>query len=95
MGNRIELGEIEAALRTIDGVIEATAVFNDGPSLDEKFIGAVVVLEAIETAEVTDKMRSLVPGYMLPKRIISVDEMPCTPNGKNDRKRALAIINQE
>jgi amino acid adenylation domain-containing protein len=95
MGNRIELGEIEAALRHIDGVIEAVAVFNDGPSLDEKFIGALVVLEGIEMAEVTEKMRSLVPAYMLPKRVISVDELPCTPNGKKDRKRALTMINQD
>lgn len=94
MGNRIELGEIEAALRTVDGVIEATAVFNDGPGLDEKFIGAVVVLDGAEVADVTEQIRTLVPGYMVPRKITRVDEMPRTPNGKSDRKQALRIVNE-
>lgn len=93
LGHRIELGEIESALRRIDGVLEAVAVFHDAPAIDDKCIGALLVLApGTREADVAAALQGRLPSYMIPARIRSASDMPRTPNGKSDRKRAAEIL---
>jgi acyl-coenzyme A synthetase/AMP-(fatty) acid ligase len=93
MGNRIELGEIESVLLKIDGVLEGVVVFNDSPVVDEKCIGALVVLAAgTDKKDVAAALQAKLPGYMVPRKIAVAAEMPRTPNGKSDRKIAWGIV---
>lgn len=93
MGNRIELGEIEAAIGRIDGVLEAAAVFHDSPVVEEKCIGALLsLMPGTGKDAVLEQLKRELPAYMVPRKVLVVDDMPRTPNGKTDRKAALSLL---
>ncbi|ORW09558.1 non-ribosomal peptide synthetase [Mycobacterium kyorinense] len=87
-GYRVELGEVESALRTVPGVRHAVAavVGDAAPTLVAAISGEVDSVDDVAAA-----VADLLPGYMVPKRIVSVDRIPLTSNGKLDRK---AVIRQ-
>lgn len=95
-GYRIELGDIESNLEKIENVVRAQVlpVMRDGKVQNlAAFIAFEKGTRPDDTYENRKLIRSLlkemIPGYMVPKKIIFVDEMPLTQNGKCDRK-ALA-----
>ncbi|MFC9897769.1 amino acid adenylation domain-containing protein [Nocardia sp. NPDC127579] len=85
-GYRIELGEVRAAL-AVAADTEHTAVLvrEDRPG-DRRLVGYVA--GAADERAVRDHMRELVPEFMVPAAIVSIDALPLTANGKLD-KRAL------
>jgi amino acid adenylation domain-containing protein len=89
-GYRVELGEIEAALRRSPGVRDVVAV-TEGNGTQQVIHAYVVLRSSAESG--TDwfaVLRDNVPPYMLPNRIVLLDRLPLTANGKLDRA-ALAI----
>ncbi len=94
MGNRIELGEVEAALLAVPGVVDGVVLFNDSPVVEEKCIGALVCLApGTDKQAITATLRSRLPGYMVPHRLVEADaDLPRTPNGKADRRAAFALV---
>jgi len=97
-GYRIEIEDIEANLVRIEGVRRGAVAprFKDGKAdsltafvvrdpevLSDDYAGR----KAVRTA-----LRELLPAYMVPKRIVFMDDLPMTGNGKLDRKalRGLA-----
>ena len=80
MGHRIELGELETAAETVGGVSTACAVF-DG---ERKRLGLAYTGE-IEKGALMTRLKGLVPDYLLPSRMIRLETMPLTGNGKTDR----------
>lgn len=92
MGHRIELGEIENTLRQLEGVVDAAVIFSDGATLEEKYIGALVILERKTIDNLKAEAENRLPSYMHPKVIVSVKEFPLTANGKVDRGKALELV---
>lgn len=93
MGNRIELGEIESVIQGLDGVMEIAVVFNDSAVTEDKCIGALVRLGPDLTKEsMLSSLKQLLPGYMVPRRVLAVEEVPKTSNGKIDRRAALGLV---
>jgi pyochelin synthetase len=85
-GYRIELGDIESALGSYANITASVAnVINDG--ISEPYI-ALFYLSNSENSEDELKkyLSSLLPGYMVPTRIIRLTEFPLSPNGKVDKK---------
>ncbi|WP_370601383.1 non-ribosomal peptide synthase/polyketide synthase [Pseudomonas nitroreducens] len=78
-GLRIELGEIESHLQAHPQVSEAVVVARDGVLL--AYVVASAKPEALRQA-----LQGELPDYMVPSRIIALDAMPLSPNGKLDRK---------
>ncbi|HEX6359996.1 amino acid adenylation domain-containing protein [Actinophytocola sp.] len=78
-GFRIELGEIEMALLSCEDV-RAAVVTTFGVGQDVRLV-AYVIGAADEHV-----LRRRLPEYMMPARIMSLDEFPLTPNGKVDRR---------
>lgn len=81
-GYRIELGEIDAAGFAVEGVKQACAVYKDS---------MIVMYCTVESAETDTKkilsaLKERLPKYMIPRRIVILDEMPLNANGKIDRK---------
>jgi D-alanine--poly(phosphoribitol) ligase subunit 1 len=86
MGYRIELEEIEAAINRLDYVIQAAVVYRrvrDGFG----HIIAHVAAPDLDEARLRADLRSVLPAYMMPNRIIVVSDLPKNANGKIDRVR--------
>ena len=81
MGHRIELGEIEAAALKNENLRMACCVYdNNAKRIVLYYVGN------IEAKPLLIHLGSLLPRYMLPAELVSLDVMPLTPNGKIDRK---------
>ncbi len=82
MGHRIELGEIESDVSTIDEIkICACTYDKNRDKIVLHYVGD------IEKKPLIERLKTLLPRYMVPGKVIQLDEMPFTANGKIDRKR--------
>ncbi len=81
MGHRIELGEIEADTLLGEGISSCCAIYHK----EKDKIVLFYTGEAPE-AQVKADLKERLPRYMLPGKVIKLDKMPLTPNGKRDRK---------
>ncbi|TPQ16625.1 non-ribosomal peptide synthetase [Streptomyces sporangiiformans] len=79
-GFRIELGEVESAIRELDGVVDvAVTVADSGDHLVAHVVGRV-------PGDFVESLSTKLPVHMVPGRVLSVDALPLTVNGKLDRK---------
>lgn len=79
-GFRIELGEVESAIRELDGVVDAAVTVADtGDHLVAHVVGRV-------PGELTALLAEKLPVHMVPGRVLTIDALPLTVNGKLDRK---------
>ncbi|MGW6648035.1 amino acid adenylation domain-containing protein [Streptomyces iakyrus] len=79
-GFRIELGEVETAIRDLDGVTDvAVTVADTGDHLVAHVVGNV-------PPDLTARLSSRLPVHMVPGRVLKIDALPLTVNGKLDRK---------
>jgi yersiniabactin nonribosomal peptide synthetase len=92
-GHRIELGEIEAALSRHPQVSDAIA-FAAGPDCQSLACAVVLRSSEIDCVALQAFLADLLPGYMVPRRILVLPRMPLTENGKVDRQ-ALARLAEE
>ncbi|MFE6496061.1 amino acid adenylation domain-containing protein [Streptomyces sp. NPDC057748] len=78
-GFRIELGEVESAVRELDGVVDAAVTVADG--------GDHLVAHIVGRAphDLTGLLAAKLPAHMVPGRVLPVDALPLTVNGKLDR----------
>lgn len=80
MGHRIELGEIEANANTVEGVRLSGCIYDQTK-------GKIVLyyVGTVEERELATALREKLPRYMIPNRMIRLEQMPLTANGKIDR----------
>lgn len=83
LGCRIELGEIETAAGAVDGVQECACIYDMG----RKMILLVFSGAEMGKREMTKALQSRIPRYMLPNRVIHMEELPRNANGKVDRRK--------
>lgn len=79
-GFRIELGEIESALLSMDGVLYACCIYS---SESNELIG--FYSGGVENEPLFSSLENKIPRYMLPNKLIHLDEIPMNINGKIDR----------
>ncbi|GAA2472876.1 amino acid adenylation domain-containing protein [Streptomyces mauvecolor] len=83
-GFRIELGEVESAVRDLAGVVDvAVTVADSGDHLVAHVVGRV-------PGDLSALLAAKLPVHMVPGRILHVDALPLTVNGKLDRKALTA-----
>lgn len=80
MGHRIELEEIELAVSSLEEVNRCCCVINKKRKLYAYFAGN------IEPQSLHMRLKTMLPDYMIPAKLIRVQEMPMNKNGKIDRK---------
>ncbi|MEU3604649.1 amino acid adenylation domain-containing protein [Streptomyces sp. NPDC035033] len=89
-GHRIEPDEVRAALAALPGVVQAAVVARPdgrgGKELTGYAVGSSEHGAALEGAALRDALAQVLPDFMLPARVIVLDRMPLTVNGKVDRR---------
>lgn len=84
MGHRIELEEIDAKINSIESIVRGITLYDEAKCrLYSFYIGD------LEEMKVREILKRDLPIYMIPTKIIKVDELPLTKNGKIDRKKLL------
>ena len=83
-GYRIELGEIESAGYSIEFIRRGIALYDD---FNKKIIYCCEVAEDHSEKDVYASMKPKIPMYMMPDRIVIMEELPLNANGKIDRVR--------
>ncbi|WP_162896984.1 non-ribosomal peptide synthetase [Chromobacterium rhizoryzae] len=96
-GFRLELEEVETRLRELPGVRQAAAAVRRDPQGHARLVAYLVPDgggawragdEADPTAlqRVRAQLSAALPGYMLPSRFVTLEQLPLTANRKLDRK---------
>ncbi|MFI7117471.1 amino acid adenylation domain-containing protein [Amycolatopsis sp. NPDC049868] len=80
-GHRVEPGEVEQALLALPGVRQAV-VRAEGT---EPRLVAYVVLGDDTVGQVRERLRTVLPSYLLPSAVIPLETMPLGSTGKIDR----------
>lgn len=80
MGHRIELGEIEANASLIEGVKMCGCIY-------DKEKGRIVLYYSgdISVKDLVSNLKEMLPRYMIPNRVLMMERLPFTANGKIDR----------
>jgi amino acid adenylation domain-containing protein len=92
-GHRVELGEVESAIRDATG---ASAVVALGWPLVETGAAGIVAFvagdEEIELLSLRTSLAERLPGYMLPREVHVLEQLPLNANGKFDRRALRARL---
>lgn len=86
LGYRIELDDIERNILTLNGVTSCAVIAKRDTKNIVKSITAFVVGNNIEKETLKKELSLKIPGYMMPKTIKIIPQMPINQNGKIDRK---------
>ncbi|MBR1212272.1 non-ribosomal peptide synthase/polyketide synthase [Bradyrhizobium sp. JYMT SZCCT0180] len=84
-GFRIELGEIEARLLEQPSVRSAVVVARE-VGLARQLFGYVCGTDELDGTGLRAALSSVLPDYMVPSRIVTLERLPLAPNGKVDRR---------
>lgn len=85
-GVRIEPGEIERHLNSYPGVLSSVV-------LPKKHNGKTILVAYLQTKQsigqekIATYLQGLLPDYMCPQRVLTLEKFPLTPNGKTDKAR--------
>ncbi|MEZ6091683.1 MAG: amino acid adenylation domain-containing protein [Pirellulaceae bacterium] len=90
-GFRIELGDVEAALAACPGVTAGYGkAFHDA---GDSYVGAFATVEAgsgLTVESITSELKGRLPIYMVPQRIMIIDDLPLLSSGKIDAAKLYA-----
>jgi 3-oxocholest-4-en-26-oate---CoA ligase len=92
-GEKVHPEEVEEALRHVPGVSDAIVVGIPDERLGQA-VAAIVRLApraSIWEEQLVTILREQLAGYKAPRRIVFVDEIPRSPNGKADLRRAREL----
>ncbi|MEY4511663.1 MAG: hypothetical protein RLZZ450_3785, partial [Pseudomonadota bacterium] len=89
-GYRVELGEVESQLRALPGVREATALVLRQAGRN-RLLGYVAGAPGLDLRALRSALSTVLPAHMVPARLVRLDALPRTPNGKVDA-RALRVL---
>lgn len=87
MGNRIDLSEIDHCIRIFTSMASSTIVHND------KIVTFIEQCDFTEN-EVYEMLRSKLPDYYIPQRIVILDKLPLNSSGKIDNRVLWEVQNE-
>ncbi|MDT0382161.1 amino acid adenylation domain-containing protein [Streptomyces sp. DSM 42041] len=84
-GYRIELGEIESALQRNPAVQDAVTASHKTANGNVLVAYVVPTEPPLNAQQLREDLATQLPSYMVPTRVIPLDRLPLTSNGKVDR----------
>lgn len=84
-GHRIEPGEVEVALRAVDGVRDGAVLVREDQPGRKQLVAYVAGAPGLSLPAVRAALARQLPDFMLPARMLRLDRLPVTANGKLDR----------
>lgn len=87
LGHRIELGEIETAVSSLDEITLCCCLYDDEKQKIVLFIDIDLSRDYIK-----EKLKKIIPEYMIPSKVIFMEKMPINANGKIDRVKLKELI---
>ncbi|HKT50327.1 MAG TPA: amino acid adenylation domain-containing protein, partial [Candidatus Angelobacter sp.] len=92
-GYRIELEEIESALKKVPGVADAVAKIWQSDDAQPRLVAYVTSSSApLSEEDIREKLKVLLPEFMMPSAIVMLESMPMTISGKIDRRSLPAPV---
>ena len=82
MGHRVELAELELTALKLEGVEECCVLYNS----EKKQLYMFIIGEA-ESRDVILHFRKVMPPFMVPRKVVKLEEMPRLPNSKVDMQK--------
>ncbi|MGA8327744.1 MAG: amino acid adenylation domain-containing protein, partial [Mycobacterium sp.] len=89
-GHRVEPGEIAVVLESHPGVRQASVAVDQRHGVP-RLTAYVAVGDSMSVLELRRMLVARLPRYMVPQRIVIVDDIPLTANGKLDEAALVAI----
>ncbi|MDO6428948.1 amino acid adenylation domain-containing protein [Flavitalea sp. BT771] len=93
-GVRVELQEIEASLTRIEGIDKAvvTGLYgSDTLASQVEILAAFTGPSSIPSKEIYEKLKTTLPPYMIPNRLLYLEKIPLNSSGKVDKKKILEL----
>ena len=87
-GQRVELGEVNNALLSLPGITQCCAIACTDSAGDPAIAAFIVADLPVDCTALRDRLSQTMVAYMVPSRLIQIDQIPRSENGKYD-KRAL------
>lgn len=83
-GYRIEMDEIENCLLGINGIIQAAVILKSVSEQTQYLVAFYEQKDGCTSQYIIEKLKEKLPYYMVPQKLIEVDEIPVNINGKKD-----------
>ena len=94
LGHRVELGEVEAAIREETGVDAVVALGWPRSETGAAGIAAFVADTEVDATSLRAGLARRLPGYMVPRVLRLVEELPLNANGKWDRGALIRLLDE-
>ena len=91
-GFRIELSDIDAQILKFPGVRSALTVIVRSEEDFQQLVTYVEVSENLDEGQMKLFLSALLPSYMIPNRVISIDAFPLTSHGKIDHGKLNNLL---
>jgi len=89
LGHRIEPEELEQKSMLIEGLNDCMCVYNESTKIIYLFYTGTA-----DSKDIALALRAELPSYMVPRKIVRLEEMPRLPNGKIDRKAVESMASK-
>ncbi len=87
LGHRVELGEIEEAAKRVDGISECVSLYKEESEQIYLFYTGNATNKEIAVA-----LRKTLPGFMVPRKFVLLEQMPELANGKVDMQSLKSML---
>ncbi len=87
LGHRVELGEIEEAAKRVEGISECVSLYKEESEQIYLFYTG-----SATTKEIAVALRKTLPGFMVPRKFVLLEQMPELANGKVDMQSLKGML---
>ena len=93
-GEKVSPLEVEQVLHSVNGVKEAAVIGIPDQVLGEAICAFVVAQPEVKLDEriVKKICAQRLENFMVPKKVVFLDQMPKSPNGKIDKKKLNGVV---